>query len=125
MDLLRKYSLPVALTAALFITGCTDNEEAEQEAEALSERTEEAIERDPATETPAAQTPQQIPPPENVAAPPEDAQSTANGVAYIVLEDQATDVSPSEADVVTVHYTGWLTDGTKFDSSVDRGQPAH
>ena len=36
---------------------------------------------------------------------------------------EGTGASPNAGQRVEVHYTGWLTDGTKFDSSVDRGQP--
>ncbi len=49
---------------------------------------------------------------------------TASGLKYfdMVVGDGAQPSGP--ATRVTVHYTGWLTDGTKFDSSVDRGRPS-
>ena len=49
--------------------------------------------------------------------------TTDSGLMYydIKVGDGAKPDGPSAQ--VKVHYTGWLTDGTKFDSSVDRGQP--
>ena len=49
--------------------------------------------------------------------------TTATGLQYEVLVEGSGD-SPIETDKVTVHYHGTLIDGTVFDSSVERGQPA-
>ncbi len=46
-----------------------------------------------------------------------------SGLQYKVIEEGAG-VSPMAADTVEVHYTGKLLDGTVFDSSVERGEPA-
>ena len=48
---------------------------------------------------------------------------TASGLQYEVLK-QGDGPVPTANDQVKVHYTGYLLDGTKFDSSVDRGEPA-
>ncbi len=49
--------------------------------------------------------------------------TTASGLQYEVLTE-GTGAKPTAADSVTVHYVGTLLDGTVFDSSVARGQPA-
>lgn len=48
---------------------------------------------------------------------------TESGLQYKVLLEGTGD-RPMSTDMVTVHYEGTLLDGTKFDSSYDRGQPA-
>ena len=57
-------------------------------------------------------------PPADVKAPPDDAKRTANGLAYKVLRPGKGTRSPSPFSQVSVHYTGWTTDGRMFDSSV-------
>ena len=51
------------------------------------------------------------------------AKMTASGLRYII-ENEGSGKTPTANDKVTCHYTGTLLDGKKFDSSVDRGQPA-
>ena len=50
------------------------------------------------------------------------AKTTASGLTYIITR-QGTGQQLKAGDVVQVHYTGLLTNGTKFDSSLDRGEP--
>lgn len=75
----------------------------------------------------AAQTPgakvAPIPAPPDVAKPPDDAMKTPSGLASKVLEPGKGDKRPGPTDLVTVHYTGWTTDGKMFDSSHSRGKP--
>ena len=56
--------------------------------------------------------------------PPVSAQPTvtASGLQIIDVEVGTGDEAQN-GQTVSAHYTGWLADGTKFDSSVDRGQP--
>jgi peptidylprolyl isomerase len=74
------------------------------------------------TPTPSGPTPTDAPP-----GPPEvtgETVTTDTGLQYIDML-VGTGAAPAEADSVEVWYTGWLqSDGTKFDSSVDRGAPS-
>ena len=62
--------------------------------------------------------------PEDVAAPPADAERTPSGLASKVVQAGTGSQYPAATSQVTVHYSGWLTSGSMFDSSVTRGMPA-
>jgi FKBP-type peptidyl-prolyl cis-trans isomerase len=61
--------------------------------------------------------------PADVAAPPDDATFTNSGLSFKVLSE-GTGEKPGPTSKVTVHYSGWMTNGEMFDSSVVRGEPA-
>ena len=96
-----------------------------------SERTESTTPKSPAPSTtvkessPAGATtsPTSTAPPTSVP-PPKGGQivTTPSGLKYEELAI-GTGASPIKGHRVQVHYTGWLTDGSKFDSSRDRGTP--
>ncbi len=53
----------------------------------------------------------------------ENVHTTSTGLQYEILEE-GSGVKPSAQDTVSVHYHGTLINGTVFDSSVQRGEPA-
>jgi FKBP-type peptidyl-prolyl cis-trans isomerase len=66
----------------------------------------------------------QIPPPSDVGAAPADAVRTSTNLASKVIKAGTGTRHPRPNSIVTVHYTGWTTDGKMFDSSVARGKPS-
>jgi len=62
--------------------------------------------------------------PADVAAPPADAEHSASGLAWKVLNPGKGTRHASANGNVLVHYTGWTTDGKTFDSSIPKGVPS-
>lgn len=62
--------------------------------------------------------------PPDVDAPPADAETTDSGLASKVVTAGTGTTHPGPADLVTVHYSGWTTDGELFDTSHLRGEPS-
>lgn len=104
------------------IPACKNKRETEPEP---VDKSAVAAEQEAKAEKPAApQGPEQIPAPKNVAAPPEGAEKSESGLAWVVLKPGEGDQKPEPEDKVTVHYTGWTADGKMFDSSEARKRPA-
>jgi peptidylprolyl isomerase len=111
------------LLAVTLGAGCKPKPAPEQETAPAA--TAAAAEVQQQTPPPAAEPekPAGLPAPEDVAAAPADAQTTASGLATKVLTKGTGKDHPADSDKVKVHYTGWTKDGKMFDSSVVRGEP--
>jgi peptidylprolyl isomerase len=106
----------ITVLALIAIAGCSQQQDTSQsesmQEQAATEMQDEGAAMDETMEAPAG-----IP---TVAG---DTITTESGLKYIV-QKEGDGASPTMGQMVTVHYTGWLADGTKFDSSFDRGRPA-
>jgi hypothetical protein len=107
----RILALGILATTLVLVVACGNGEEQEAGPSATSGTT--GVVTPAATTAPGAGGP-----------PPVSAQPTvtADGLQIIEVEAGTGDEAQS-GQTVSVHYTGWLADGTQFDSSLDRGQP--
>jgi peptidylprolyl isomerase len=108
--------LAAAAAFALLLAACTQT---------TNDRAADTTASTETTATPAASAPADPAPkgPEmDTFAMPTNLETTPSGLQYSITRP-GTGAQPQTGQIVSVHYTGWLTDGTKFDSSRDRNQP--
>jgi peptidylprolyl isomerase len=111
---MRHSTTVLALISASLFVGCPSSSEEKHEPPPAEKKTV-------ATPKPADSG---LAAPADVAAPPADSVKTPSGLASKVLRPGTGTEHPGPTSRVTVHYTGWTTDGKMFDSSVARGSPA-
>jgi len=109
---MKQYARWLALAALATAVGCQQNKTTTSDAGATGGETATTSESAPAPAPAAAESPsaggQEV--------------TMPNGLKYLDLVVGSGAVAETGKSV-SVHYTGWLTDNTKVDSSVDRGQP--
>jgi peptidylprolyl isomerase len=119
----KRLLLVVGLAVGLSAAGCERREgpKAEAPAEAPAEPTA-AVEQPQAAEEPGEED-EAVTAARDLGTPSDNpAVTTDSGLKYIEVKEGAG-VAATAGDMVSVHYTGWLVNGTKFDSSIDRGAP--
>ncbi len=113
----------VGLAIMLVAGGCSHGKDASMSNQSAKDKPAPAA---ASTESAAGQAPEAHAAPQAPAGPtpttPEQTKTTPSGLQYVDLVVGTGD-SPAAGQTMVVHYTGWLTDGKKFDSSVDRGMP--
>jgi peptidylprolyl isomerase len=115
---MRVFAVALLLVSVVVLWGCGGNKE-EQKGETQTENMQTQTQVDNRLQAkPGSEAEAKLQGNEMVG----DTVVTPSGLKYIDIKvgDGAT---PEKGQMVEVHYTGWLTDGTKFDSSRDRGQP--